>query len=247
MGAVYILNQLTDIRTDAVNAKLFLLAEGRVSVRFAVGEMATLAGLGFLGGLLGDVAIRGLFVASGILGVAYSTPPFRLKGRAGWDLTANALGYGVVAFGVGWGAVEPLSREMWTLSIPYALSVAATFAFTTIPDIPGDTSAGDKTLGVLLGTRKTGALGIGCLFLACLGAVLVRDYLLFTALIPSTTAYLWAWRQGEVLLLLRVTQGVIFGLALVAAVGVPVYAFWLVLVVGWTRWYYRHRFGMRYP
>lgn len=247
MGAVYILNQITDIRTDAVNEKLFLLADGYVSVRFAVGEMILLGGIGFLGILLGDAEMIGLFVASGVLGTAYSVPPFRLKGRAGWDLIANALGYGVVAFGVGWKAVAPFSRETWTLSIPYAFSVAATFAFTTIPDIPGDDAAGDKTLGVLLGTRKTENVGMSCLLLGCLGAVLVRNYLVFTALIPSTMAYLWALRRGEVRILLRVTQGVILWLALVATVGVPLYALWLAFVVGGTRWYYRRRFGVRYP
>jgi 4-hydroxybenzoate polyprenyltransferase len=257
MGAVYILNQLTDVRTDAANSKLFLLAGGYVRRRFAFGEMALLTvlavvpvGVGVLTGWL-RVEVAALFFASGVLGVAYSVPPFRLKARAGWDIVANTVGYGVVAFAVGWIAVEPVSGRTWQLSVPYAFSVAAAFAFTTIPDIPGDCAAGDRTLGVQLGARATSWVGVGCLVAGCFSALAVRNYVSLTALGPSVAVYLWAMRRmsrhGEVSSLLRVTQYVILWLSLVAVVGAPVYGLWLVVVVVWTRWYYRRRFGIRYP
>ena len=43
IAAAYVLNQLTDIDTDAANDKLFLLAGGLVSRRFALAQTVVLA------------------------------------------------------------------------------------------------------------------------------------------------------------------------------------------------------------
>lgn len=256
MAAVHIVNQLADAESDAANRKLFLIGDGILSSRFAIGEATalTVAGLCLSAWRSiqgGSATLFALVVASAAMGFAYSLPPLRLKARAGWDWLANSVGYGVVAFGVGWASSGISLRSMWLVGLPYAWSVGATFALTTIPDIPGDARAGDRTFGVALGPVKTAIAGCICLLVGCASSIGVRNYVALWAIVPSmflfgrTTIRLFA--GGSDPSLTRTTQAVILVLSVIASVAVPVYAVALAGLVIGTRAYYRRRFGLVYP
>ena len=257
LAAAYILNQMTDAASDARNGKLMLVAERHISVRRLVALMSgCVLGalvLAWVAIVLWDVGIEVVGVLGGsiALGVAYSAPPVRLKARAGWDLLSNAVGFGILAFIVGWVSVAELQLVAWITALPYALCVSATFAFTTIPDIPGELEDGARTLGVALGPRRTAWLGVVALVGACAVGGWVKNGpalgAAFVALPMYTLSAIRIQRAGMDARLTRTTQLVILTLAMVAALGSPTYAVWLIVVIAYVRWYYARRFGMKYP
>ncbi|GIX06918.1 MAG: hypothetical protein KatS3mg115_1321 [Candidatus Poribacteria bacterium] len=241
-GAAYVLNQLTDLKTDAINRKLFLLADGYVGRSFAFWAMAiclTLAG-GLLLAVPPSLPALVLLGLSVLLGAIYSLPPIRLKARAGWDLLANAIGYGVVSFLLGWTTARPVSILALWESLPYAFCVGGTFLFTTIPDREGDRLAGCRTTGVVLGPRWTGLLGWSCYGGAALLGLLGENW---RATLAATTALLLyapglrtLWQERDDPLLVRRTQLGILALLFVTGWGYPPLLLWTALVIFWVRW-----------
>lgn len=254
MAAAYVLNQLTDVETDAANRKLFLIAGGYVSRRFVKLEIAVLLGLSAAvllasGGL--SMHIVAVFAASAALGAMYSAPPVRLKARPGFDVAANGIGYGCLAFAVGWLSVRPLTMLAVGESATYVLCVAATFMFTTVVDLDGDARAGARTSGVALGANRAAWVGVAFLVLAAAWALARRQWYAMPAVGLALPLYVRSASRTHRAVndpsLTRVTQVVILALSAAAAFAMPLYVVWLAVVIAWTRWYYRIFFGLRYP
>ncbi|MFQ5907115.1 MAG: UbiA family prenyltransferase [bacterium] len=247
MGGVYILNQMVDRETDRRNEKLFLLSAGIVPIRLAVLEMFLLFSAPLLLSLLLGVSYFLLMVISLVMGVLYSAPPFRAKGRPIADLLFNALGYGMVNFLMGWMAAGPLDRAAFAHAVPYCFAVGGVFASTTIPDIKGDRADGAITTGVFLGEVRTATLGLALIVLAALFSVLMRDIIclvaalvavpFFTLAVLKRTRrwYLWSFRMGAPTLVVA------------AVVLYPHYLILLLLTLASMRIYYRRRFDLAYP
>ena len=156
-GAVYIINQIADKETDLENNKLYLVADGYVKLPVIKLEAALL----FIASIATTVvwfhrswAYLALIAVSTVLGVIYSVRPFRLKGIPILDLVSNAIGYGGIAFLLGWAATATLNTEALQRAIPYIFCVGAAFVNTTLPDLKGDLAHGDRTTGVVLGVRR---------------------------------------------------------------------------------------------
>ena len=123
-GAVYIINQITDKETDSVNNKLYLVADGYVKLPVIKLEAALL----FIASIVAAVvwfhhswAYLALIAVSTALGVIYSVRPFRLKGKPILDLLSNAIGYGGIAFLLGWAATATLNAEALQRAISLCL------------------------------------------------------------------------------------------------------------------------------
>lgn len=248
MGAVYIVNQICDRETDRANEKLFLLSHGYLPLRNAVVAALLLVLFSFAGGVLLGARLALLFFASFALGMLYSIPPVKLKGRPLFDLLANALGYGLLAFSVGWSAASPVSVDALSYALPYVLAVGAVFVNTTVPDISGDREAGDRTTGVVLGAAAATVVGL-LLLVACLAvSAAMRDLVCGLAAVLALPPFvLAAARRGERQAALRsIRIGAPILVVLTAAL-FPAYVFLLVLCYLSLRWYYRTRFGFVYP
>lgn len=250
MGAVYIINQIADRETDAHNDKLYLVAQGYVKLRILKWQVGLLLAFSMLLSLFifrKNPAYLTLILLSISLGFAYSVRPIRLKGIPIADLCTNALGYGSIAFLVGWTTLTPISVEAICRSFPYLFSVAAAFVNTTLPDIKGDSASGDNTTGVWLGKKRACLLSLILLVAAIVSAVLFRDWIagatsivclpvfIYMNLYPKRNVIIWATRIG------------ILMLSLCASVLFPIYLLWFGVVIFATRWYYSFRFGIRYP
>ena len=253
MGGVYILNQLTDIETDRLNKKLFLIAGGFVSVRAAYTEMVIL----WVAAILLSLRFGWLFllfiVVSIALGIMYSLPPVKLKGKPVLDTLANGIGYGMINFAVGWLLVSSFDPSMFIRFVPYFLSISAVFINTTIVDIEGDRQAGENTTGVFLGPRLSGAVSTLIMAAAIVFAYLQRDYI---CLIPAALSWpLFIYSAGYSLVRGSVSRraaiasfrlpGLVF--TVITAVLYPIYFVVLVVLLLSMRFYYRKRFGMTYP
>jgi 4-hydroxybenzoate polyprenyltransferase len=241
LAASYLVNQIVDRDTDRLNGKGFFLQRGLFTPRtYAIAAAAcTLAGLGVA--VWSDAAPRRIALA-GLLGFAYSVPPLRLAARAGLDLAANAIGYGVLAVWIGAGDAS-LSRA-W---IGTGFAVAAVFVHTTLLDLAGDARTGKRTIGVVLGTRMSQWVG---LVLAASAVVFVTPYrnapliaaTVLTAVLVAANAALPRRVSSR-----TVCVGATAAYALAAAWVAPGYGLAVGALVVATRIYYRARFGLAYP
>ncbi|MCK4550001.1 MAG: UbiA family prenyltransferase, partial [Candidatus Krumholzibacteria bacterium] len=112
VAAAYIINQITDRKTDRASGKLFLLSHGVIGLKAAWIESGILAVSSIAAAAL--LLPRGftiILLAGAALGAAYSLDPLRLKKRPVLDVLANALANGVLNTLAGWAAVgAPLDR-----------------------------------------------------------------------------------------------------------------------------------------
>ena len=250
MGAVYIINQISDRETDEANNKLYLVAQGYVKLSIIKLEAvllltaSTVWAIAWFHDNLNYLILIGLSI---ILGIIYSVSPFRLKGRPILDLLANAIGYGGIAFLVGWAATGWVDRNALWHALPYIFCVGSAFINTTLPDLKGDKIHGDRTTGVLLGVRRSCQLSLILLACALLSAWLVRD---MVALITSCCCIPFFvymnFKPQRAVIILTTRVGILI-LSLITCIIVPLY---LILFIGslfFVRWYYATRFGIKYP
>lgn len=247
LAGIYILNQIYDRESDRLNRKLFLIPEGHVRVRSAVLQMILLIGLSLiLSGFFSRVFI-GFIAISVILGILYSTPPFKLKGRPLFDMMANSVGYGLLNFGIGWLATRNFSIRALELSLPYMFAVAAVYVNTTIMDISGDRKTGDITTGVWLGARRAGYLSMALLAIALLISILVKNYVCLLASCITLPLFILAAKRTDLkstVISLRLGAPV---LVVITSCLYPLFAGILIAGFFLTRWYYQDRFGVVYP
>lgn len=248
LAATHVANQIADRESDRANAKLPYLARGLVTPR-AARALGAAALLAFAAALpAAPPRLVPLLVAALLLGGAYAVPPLSLKERAGWDLAANAFGYGGVAFAIGWGTRAPVVlSEVAPAAAPWVLAVGAVFAATTVADEPGDRAAGQETLAVRLGTAGARRLAVALMAAAAVVAVVVAAPVPGVLAVASLGALLAAFARpspGRDHLAFQVSAALP-----VAYAGVRWPAFGLALValfVG-TRAYHERRLGIRYP
>ncbi len=179
MGGVYILNQITDIETDKINKKLFLLPEKIISLKESYILVVLCIISGFLMVLLNfkvQKIIVILFIVSFILGYLYSSKPFHFKGKPFLDLLSNVIGYSIVAPIIGYLSIRD-SLPDFKIFLPYIFSMAAIFINTTILDYNGDKKIGLKTTGVFLGIKLSLFLSTLFISLGLLFALFNRDNL----------------------------------------------------------------------
>ena len=271
VAGCYIVNQISDRETDAVNQKLYLVADGLVKISIITVAAVLLISSGLLWAIARfsgrNPILLALIVSSAVFGLIYSLPPIRLKGKPIFDLLANAVGYGGIAFWVGWTSTASFSMEAVTQSLPYILCVASAFINTTLPDITGDQANGDLTTGALLGKRKAGQLSLAVLLLSIISAYwlqswfalvttlvclpfFVRMNLLLSSQDRSETIFSDADPEqpnAEVNAIVFSTRIGILTFSVIVSVLLPIYAVLFIGIILLLRWYYATRFGIKYP
>jgi len=265
LACAYLINQVFDRKSDALNAKGHYLTRGILSTRTVV----IMALVFFIAAAalfrMSAPAQRPALVAALALSLFYSLPPLRLCARPVFDLLSNALGYGGVAFAVGFAAVSPDHLTAWMRAVPYVFLVGATFLHTTILDVDGDRRSGKISTTVKIGV---GWSALWSVLLAAAGAGwavavswqadgdpfapllliggLVGFFVAYLRIRSAVTAEAPAPADVE-----RTSSGAVqLATALVALAAVVVdYRFAIVLVplVLVARLYYRARFGLSYP
>jgi 4-hydroxybenzoate polyprenyltransferase len=161
LACAYVLNQIFDLESDRLNGKGLFLTRRVFSTRV----MLLIALVCFAGASLLNnnthLIQRVPLVSALLLSLVYSLPPLRLCARPWWDLAANALGYGALAYAIGGGAVSNDVMPLILGAVPWVLLVAATFLHTTILDVEGDAAAGKHTTTVVIGERRSALVSLG--------------------------------------------------------------------------------------
>jgi len=251
LGAIYIMNQISDRAADLAGNKLFLIPRGIITVRAAWIEAAALVAVSFALALALLGALFCVLLALSLaLGAAYSLEPVRLKRRPVVDVLANAAGNGVLNTLAGWVAAgAPIAG--WTSLIPYPFAVASVHLATTLADIEADSKMGFKTSGVALGVSR----GLFC-STALMGGAAVAAYVTgnnpaLIASILSLPFFLIPVRsitgpaRNPDALIPAKSATLIFSIA--AGFLFPLYIPALAAVILLTRLYYARRFGIEYP
>lgn len=139
---------------------------------FGIGWMAFGA---LLAAILLPRAFLVVYAACFALSILYSVPPFRWKAVAGLDLAVNAIGFGILTPLAGW-TLGGAHFESWSLLILLAFGplFAALYPLTQLYQVEEDRARGDRTLAILLGTRRSlifALLMAALAFLMLLGGV----------------------------------------------------------------------------
>jgi len=246
-GAIFILNQIYDIESDRQNEKLFLLADGHVSVSEArvlywVLTVIAIAGAFWLNWQLGI-----LFIVGAGLGFQYSFPPLKVRENAYKAFRNNIVGHGMVAFLFGWVIYTNFSLEGVLKSLPYVFAVGAVYLTTTLPDIKGDVDTGKKTYAAEWGITRTIKNAAWMVVVALILSVMAGDYgFTITAGITAPVLIAAALRNSVDLALIA-SKIAILVLSLFAAMYFPIYFVILIVTYAATRLYYAKRFGLAYP
>ncbi|MCH7549168.1 MAG: UbiA family prenyltransferase [Candidatus Krumholzibacteriota bacterium] len=258
----YLVNQIFDRESDRLNHKGHYLTDGLLSVR-------TIVAMALVFFVTAAIAFRDAVPAqriplavSLVVSLVYSLPPIRLCARPFADLAANALGYGGLAFVIGFASRSEYVISAWLRSLPWVLMVGATFLHTTILDIDGDDRSGKITTSVKIGVGWSALLAV---LLAAAGtgwawAVSWRsrgDLVAPVVLTISLAAFFYAYVRVRRVGLSsgdqsqRVSSNAVqlstFTATAAAVIFAPLYLLLLVPLVILSRFYYRARFGLRYP
>lgn len=247
MAALYILNQIIDMKSDVINKKHLLLAEGLMPVKNALLFLILLLIVSAVIALRLPVLTRFFMAVSLILGIFYSLPPFILKARPFLDFLVNGIGYGFFNFAMGWLSLKPYSSQTLISALPYVLAVSAIFVNTTILDIEGDRKCNYLTTGVLLKERGAAVLGF-VLIASCAGiSYYLRDYVcLIPALVALPLFLAGVLNKGPKFITLSIRIG---GPLLILITGLlfPYFLALGLLIFIFLRIYYKRRFGIIYP
>lgn len=247
MGAAFLLNQLSDIESDRLNNKLFLIASGAISPRRAWGEIVVLLTVALAGLVLLDPRLAGVAAAAWLVtGWLYSSAPFRCKDRPWAGLWCNLAG-SLLIFVFGWMMAGPAEWAMALYAVPYVLGIGAVYCLTTIPDLPGDAASGKITPAVRWGEVAMRRAALGFDSAALLAACWLGDGVAAVATLAVWPFFLGALRQGGATAALRTNKYATLFLSLLICWRLPAYLLLLALVFYLGKWYYAARFQMDYP
>jgi 4-hydroxybenzoate polyprenyltransferase len=243
----YLLNQIFDREADARNKKCFYINEKIFHVR----TILILAILFFIAGSLAFQQVgtiqRGPLVLALFTALFYSLPPIRLCARPFLDLLANAIGYGGIAFVLGYGIFSPSLNTALVLSTPYVLLVGATFLHTAILDVEGDRAAGKTTTAVLIGDRGAAFIALVLNLSAVIVAMMLAELTAVIVCGLSCPFSLYAAIHRKRSASSFLVQANTFIVTLAAVVAWPAYLTIIVPLILLSRFYYRRRFGISYP
>ncbi|MGB9721649.1 MAG: UbiA family prenyltransferase [bacterium] len=253
MGGIYILNQINDINTDRLNKKLFILSENHMPLNNAYIEMILLWTLSLLLTRFFGIHFFILVLVSLIIGVLYSLPPVKLKGKPIFDTLSNGIGYGMLNFAAGWLMQKPFEWQIFLRFLPYFLSISAVFINTTIVDIEGDKKSGEFTTSIFLGERLSYVVSLVLMSGGVVFSIIYRDLI---CLIPSAMSvplyfhtaiyYITKKRVNRPMTIVSFRlPGVVF--TIITCIIYPIIIpFLFVLLIG-MRIYYKKRFDIDYP
>ncbi|UCG69308.1 MAG: UbiA prenyltransferase family protein [Thermoplasmata archaeon] len=94
------------------------------------------------------------------LSICYSTPPIRLKNRAGLDVLTNAIGSGLLCSIAGWIVVKPFFEYPILWGFTSIFGVCSIYIPTTIIDQPNDKRKEVNTFAVRLGQKNAFYAGV---------------------------------------------------------------------------------------
>jgi chlorophyll synthase len=154
------------------------------------------------------------------LAILYSTPPVRIKNRAGLDVLLNATGAGILCSFAGWIIIKPIWEFPFFWLIPMFAGVAAIYIPTTIIDYESDKKNGVNTISVILGTK--GAFYLGFSFIAIANASVMIMGLFNYIITPEFVYVIWPVALFQVILYWMILKRQTFENVLITIMGLSI-------------------------
>jgi len=199
-GFTLLYNDYWDSEVD-INSRrkgLFPLPRGLIKHKTIFGASIILMLSAVVFSLLVSVLFAMLVGICILLSFSYSTPPMRLKNRAGIDVMTNLVGSGLLCSIAGWIVVKPFQTYPYVWGLASMAGVAAIYIPTTIIDQESDKAAGINTFAVFFGKRTAYFFGVLSIAIANILIVLMGfTYYLFT---PELIAVVWPIAAAQVLI-----------------------------------------------
>jgi len=245
-GVVYLLNQIRDRKSDKENGKLFLVSNRILSknqLMLEAGLLITLMPVAFyLAGFVNLVFwVLAMFLVAGIL---YNFTPLALQNQPFGGILSGLIGGWLL---IRFGSLIAGASASWILEAPYVIGFASVALLTCLPDLKGDKAQNKKTFAVVFGAHKTILIGlIG--FIITSGWGYVNGDMVIA--VPSAIALpllFWSWLKKDIPTAVIANKIGIFSLSIAVGLTYPVYLVIIVLYFPFARWYYSHRFGIKYP
>lgn len=244
-GAVFIYNQIADIKTDQLNGKLLFLCKGLVTSTEAVWFANMLGFISLLIGYLVSTTIFFIFIICGLLGLLYSFKPTVWKNHPILSVFVNFMG-GWLCFLTGSVLHHDLTTSLVVAGLPYALSWAAVFSIVTIPDRYGDHLSDKVTLSVKYGDQKTKRAAVVMIMLGLVISFFTLDPIFIFSTILALPFYFMILKKGSIEIFRPVKLSFIL-LVLGSGFFIPIFLLMIFTLLILTRLYYKFRFRITYP
>jgi 4-hydroxybenzoate polyprenyltransferase len=254
-SAAFILNQISDKESDAVNQKLFLVGKHISPERSrSISKILLIAGIviSLIANWFTAILVGCIYVIWGIL---YNQKPFNWKKKPILGWLANTI-IGVILFIMGWSLIMKnnpgsgivlLDISLFKYMLPYLLCFSSVALLTTVPDMKGDAEMGDQTFPIVFGKTPTMILSLLLICAAFIFALKQPDPLASTAALVSIPFFLFTAIRRMEKDVLRAIRYPIFILNFFTLSVYPWLFVPLVVTYYLSKYYYWHRFDLHYP
>jgi chlorophyll synthase len=167
-GSTLVYNDYWDSEVDKNSKRkaLFPLPQGLISHKSILKAAIVLMALALIFAFFVSLLFLFLVSLAILLSICYSTPPLRLKNRAGVDVVTNAIGSGVICSIAGWIVMSPLLDYPVLWGFTSLFGVSSIYIPTTIIDQESDKLAGVNTFAVKMGKKNAFYAGLLCVTIA---------------------------------------------------------------------------------
>ena len=251
-AATFILNQLSDVKGDKINKKIFII-DNTVSAEKALIVSRIAFALGLISIIIFKLSV--LFPALLIYffwGKLYNDQRYNWKSNPWLGFLCNIIcGYLLILSGV--LSVND-SMSIWfeivnsfVYTLPFLFAYASVVLLANIPDMEGDKETNKKTFTVVYGVRNTVLLSTSmCVFSLLLGLYLWEP-LSSTAALSALPFFLFATFRSQNKDILRSIRYPILLLNFYVLTIYPLLIFPVLISYYLTKYYYWHRFSIHYP
>jgi len=252
-GSCFILNQISDVQSDKINKKIFLLNE-----IIKTDKAILMSRISAISGFLIIVVTDFVVLCPSILiylfwGVLYNDKNFEWKSNPWLGLLANILcGYFLLLSGVLFNRSDNNEIIHLILSsliyiIPFIFAYSSIVLLANVPDTDGDNSVNKRTFTIQYGIKVT--IIIATLF--CLASFLIGLYieepLSSTSALTAIPFFLFAIFRGKKKDILRSIRYPIFLLNFYVITIYPLLVLPVMVFYYISKYYYWHRFNIHYP
>ncbi|UCE73735.1 MAG: UbiA family prenyltransferase [Methanomassiliicoccales archaeon] len=199
-GSTLLYNDYWDSEIDKISRRkgLFPLPQGLLEGKTVLKTSILFMGLALVLAIFVSLLFWLLVTSCIILSLSYSTPPIRLKNRAGLDVLTNIFGSGLLCSIAGWIVAQPIHEYPWVWGLTSMSGVGAIYIPTTIIDYKSDKVAGLYTFAVRFGKKTAFIFGILCVVIAnSLVIYMGMTNYLFT---PELVMVIWPIALAQVIL-----------------------------------------------
>ena len=254
-SSTFILNQISDVESDAINKKLFLVGQYfRPEKSLSIAKILLILGLviSIFANWFTTILVVCIYLVWGIL---YNKKPFKWKKKPILGWFANSIA-GVLLFMIGWYLVMAnqlhiqliiLDISMFESMLPYILCFSAVSLLTTLPDMKGDMESGDKTFPLAYGNIPAMILSLIFICSSFVFSLYHQDPIASTATLVSIPFFIIMVFRRMDKDVLRAIRYPIFILNFFALSVYPWLFVPLITTYCLSKYYYWHRFELHYP